>query len=59
MAKLFEKDRSVINKHVKRIYDDGEVDGDTSRTETVITEKNGKKYKSEKKLFNLDVILSV
>lgn len=59
MSQLFEKDRSVISKHVRKIYADGEVGNETFRTETVVTEKSGKKYRSEKKYYNLDVILSV
>ena len=59
MSELFERDRTVIWKHIKTIYKEWEVWNDSFREEIVTTHKNGKAYKTKKKYYNLDVILSV
>ena len=54
MANLFGKDRSTITEHIKNIFEDGELDENTSV---------GNSHKSTggriPKLYNLDVIISV
>lgn len=60
MAKLFEKDSTVITRHIAKIYQDREV-GDNSCREVITIGATGKhagrKYKAKK--YNIDVILSV
>lgn len=59
MASIFEIDYTVVWRHIKNIYKNKEVWPHTYKEYDVITEKNGKKYKTKKREYNLDVILSV
>jgi hypothetical protein len=55
MSDLFQKSRSTINEHILNIYEEGELDGETS------TRKIGNSDFSTKptNFYNLDVIISV
>ena len=57
MAILFDRDRSVISRHIKNVYDDGELDKSTSVHFLHIRNNNPKNRPPE--LYNLDVIISV
>lgn len=59
IAKLFWRDRTVITRHINKIYKEKEVDNDTYIEKEIVTLKNWKKYRTTKKEYNLDVILSV
>ena len=54
MAELFQRDRSVIGKHVRNIFKEGELD---EKTSVGISDKSSGGRKS--KIYNLDVIISV
>ena len=57
MAILFDRDRSVISRHIKNIYDEGELNKSTSVHFLHISNNNPKNRPPE--LYNLDVIISV
>ena len=52
MAELFQRDRSVIGKHINNIFKEGELDKDSVWAKFAHTASGGKSY-------NLDVIISV
>ena len=43
MSPLFNKDRSVISRHIKNIYKDGELDEKSTCAKNARTELDGKK----------------
>ena len=57
IAELFQKDRSVITKHLKNIFESAELDEDSVCANFAHTASDGKKYKT--KYYNLDAIISV
>lgn len=60
LASLFQRDKSVISRHIKNVFDEGELimEGTVAKFATVQTE--GKKtVNREIEFFNLDVIISV
>lgn len=57
MAKLFDKDRSVITKHIRNIFKDGELDENSVCANFAHTAADGKTYTVL--FYNLDVIISV
>ena len=57
MAILFDRDRSVISRHINNIYEEGELDKNTSVHFLHISDNNPKNRPPE--LYNLDVIISV
>jgi hypothetical protein len=57
MAELFQRDKSVISRHVKNVFDEGELDRAAVVAESATTAADGKTYQVE--YFNLDVIISV
>lgn len=57
IGKLFEKDRSVIGKHIKNIFMENELEKDTCRAFFAQDLPDGRKFNVE--FFNLDVIISV
>ena len=58
MAMLFERDRTVIQRHIRNIYNEGELTRDTTCAKFAHVGKDGDQtYVTE--LFNLDVIISV
>jgi len=60
MADLFQRDKSVISKHIKNVFEDQELapEATVAKFATVQTE-GGREVSREIEFFNLDVILSV
>lgn len=57
MAELFQRDRSVIGKHVRNIFKEGELKKDSVWAKIAYTAADGKTYDVD--FYNLDVIISV
>lgn len=57
MAELFQRDRSVIGKHVRNIFSEGELDKNSVWAKFAQTASDGKTYQVD--YYNLDVIISV
>ena len=56
MAELFQRDRSVIGKHIRNIFKEGELDKNSVWAKFAYTAADGKKYNVD--YYNLDVIIS-
>jgi len=54
---LFERDRSVIGKHIKRIYNDKELVKERTWAKNARVLPDGRRYSVD--VYNLDIILSV
>lgn len=61
MAELFQRNRSTISRHIKRIYDDGELSKDTTCAKFACVVNRGIRGKVDDELdfYNLDMIISV
>lgn len=63
MAQLFQKDRTVISRHINNIFKEGELEKELVCANFAHTTKHGaiegKKQEKEIMLYNLDVIISV
>ncbi len=63
MAELFQKDRTVIGRHINNIFKEGELDETLVCAKFTHTKEYGRRegftQKTETKLYNLDVIISV
>ena len=58
MATLFQRDKSVITRHIHNIYEEGELELEsTSAKYAFVPESRGRSY--EITYYNLDVIISV
>lgn len=57
LADLFERDKSVISRHIANIFEDGELDADSVVAKHATTAADGKVYQVS--YYNLDVILAV
>jgi len=57
MAALFQRDKSVISRHIRNIFDEGELRRESVVANSATTAADGKTYQVE--YFNLDVIISV
>ena len=57
MSSLFEKDKSVISRHLKNVFTSGELIRDSVVAKNATTAQDGKTYTVE--YYNLDAILSV
>lgn len=57
MSDLFDRDKSVISKHIKNIFDEGELDKVSVVAKNATTALDGKIYQVD--FYNLDVIISV
>lgn len=57
MAELFDRDKSVISRHLRNIFRDGELVRAAVVAKNAITAADGKTYQVE--FFNLDAIISV
>ncbi|MFA6548065.1 MAG: RhuM family protein [Candidatus Magasanikbacteria bacterium] len=57
IASVFERDKSVISRHIKNIFKDGELKRNSVVAFFATTASDGKTYQVE--YFNLDVVLSV
>lgn len=60
MADLFQRDKSVISRHIKNVFDEGELapTATVAKSATVQTE-GGKQVTRKIEFYNLDVIISV
>ena len=57
MAELFQRDRSVIGKHVRNIFKEGELEKESVWAKFAYTATDGKVHNVD--YYNLDVIISV
>ncbi len=57
LVRLFERDKSVISRHLNNIFKDGELVRESVVAKNATTAKDGKQYLVE--YYNLDVIISV
>lgn len=57
LAELFDRDKSVISRHLKNVFSDEELERDSVVAKNATTAADGKTYQVE--YYNLDVIISV
>lgn len=57
MAELFDRDKSTISRHIKNVFEEGELQRDSVVANFATTAADGKTYQVDH--FNLDVIISV
>jgi len=57
LAELFQRDKSVVSRHIKNVFEEGELARDSVVAESATTAADGKTYQVE--FYNLDVIISV
>ena len=57
MANLFQRDKSTISRHIKKIFEEGELDRESVVANFATTASDGKMYQVD--YYNLDVIISV
>ena len=57
MSELFQRDKSTISRHIKNIFDEGELDRNSVVAKNATTAADGKTYDVE--YYSLDVIISV
>lgn len=57
MAELFDTTRNNITMHINHIFAEGELNGIAVSKESLLTAKDGKKYKT--KFYNLELIIAV
>ncbi len=57
IAEVFQRDKSVISRHLKNIFSDGELDKNSVVAKNATTAADGKTYQVE--YYNLDAIISV
>lgn len=57
MTQLFQRDKSTISRHIKNIFEDGELDENSVVAFFATTANDGKNYNVA--YYNLDVIISV
>ncbi len=57
IAELFDKERSVITKHIRNVFSDGELEQNQVSAKFAHTAKDGKIYEVD--FYNLDVIISI
>ncbi|SDC25775.1 virulence RhuM family protein [Acinetobacter boissieri] len=60
MAEMFQKNVSTINEHIKNVFDEGELDqNSTIRNFRIVQQEGGRSIEREVQHYNLDVIISV
>jgi len=60
MAELFERDKSTISRHIRNVFDDGELTRETTVANfTTVQKEGGREVTRQIEYFNLDVIISV
>ena len=59
MAELFQRDRTVISRHINNVFKEGELDEKTTRAFFAHIGENALRGQYETALYNLDVIISV
>ncbi len=57
MAELFQRDKSTISRHIKNIFNEGELNANSVVANFATTASDGKTYQVD--YYNLDVIISV
>ena len=57
MAELFSRDKSTISRHIRNLFNEGELDKNSVVAKFATTASDGKTYQVD--YFNLDVIISV
>lgn len=57
MSELFDRDKSVISRHIRKVFEDQELDEMSVVAKNATTAQDGKVYQTE--WYNLDVIISV
>lgn len=57
MAEMLQRDKSVISRHIKNVFEEGELQADSVVAEFATTAADGKSYQVA--FYNLDVIISV
>lgn len=57
MSSLFDRNKSTISRHIKNIFDEGELERDSVVAKFATTATDGKTYQVD--YYNLDVIISV
>jgi hypothetical protein len=57
IAELFQRDKSAISRHIKNVFDEGELEQISVVAKNATTAADGKTYQVE--YYNLDVIISV
>lgn len=57
MAELFQRDKSTISRHIKNVFEEGELERDSVVANFATTASDGKTYQVD--YYNLDVIISV
>ena len=57
IASLFDRDKSVVSRHLRNIYKEGELERNSTVAKNATTAQDGKTYAVE--YYNLDAILSV
>lgn len=57
LAELFQRDKSVISRHIKNVFDEGELVADSVVANFATTAADAKTYRVA--YYNLDVIISV
>ena len=57
MATLFERDKSTVSRHIKNIFEEGELRPEAVVAKIATTAADGKVYQVD--YYNLDVIISV
>lgn len=57
MAELFQRDKSTISRHIKNIFEEGELQRNSVVAKFATTASDGKTYHVDH--YNLDVIISV
>ncbi len=60
LADLFQRDKSVISRHIKNVFDDAELRAQATVAKfATVQNEGGKQVKREIEFYNLDVILAV
>lgn len=60
MAELFQRDKSVISRHIKNVFDEGELDRAATVARSATVQREGERQvERDVEYFNLDVIISV
>lgn len=60
LGDLYDIDRTVVTKHIKNIYQDLELDENSTSANFALVQKEGNRYVSRKVMYyNLDVVISV
>ena len=57
LSALFERDKSVVSRHIRNVFKEGELERDSVVAKNATTAADGKTYQVD--YFNLDVIISV